>query len=388
MINLGYNYSLNSVGAQTIAVALQGKGDKPLPILQSTIRINQNISDPATMISGDVNGEAIKAIRANSHRYLCKYTGDGEMTICQLDDANSNYYYDGSPAILTGSEGDVMMGLPRFYTLAKEVEPDIWDITFAYGEKPSEEWKEWGGNDLIGVYKGSKSENKLYSHSDVTPAGNINYNSTYASDRGNGYTFMRLSYRNIMAFLFYAMYGNTNSQVICGKGCSTSNGKTGLLDNLGMTDTTPELGNTIGINFWGLENWWSSIQEVVYNVYIPSGNTFCIYENYSNTNYRTLVVPTKDGYITKIHIGEYLDIIPKSTGGSSTTGYCDNFMAAYNANPALKCGGDTNKDSAGIVSGRAYEGGTYPNFGTRLCFTGNLIPTKDVEYFKSIPIIN
>lgn len=59
MINLGYNYSLNSVGAQTIAVALQGKGDKPLPILQSTIRINQNISDPATMISGDVNGEAI-----------------------------------------------------------------------------------------------------------------------------------------------------------------------------------------------------------------------------------------------------------------------------------------------------------------------------------------
>ena len=50
----------------------------------SWITIDQNISDPATRISGDINGEHIQLIRSNSHRYLGKYTSEGTMTICQL----------------------------------------------------------------------------------------------------------------------------------------------------------------------------------------------------------------------------------------------------------------------------------------------------------------
>ena len=100
----------------------------------SWITLNQTITDPATMISGDVNGEHIQLIRNNSHRYLGKYTADGTMTICQLDDTDSNLYVDGSAATLTGTEGDMFMKLPRFYYMAKERQTDIWSIGFYYGD--------------------------------------------------------------------------------------------------------------------------------------------------------------------------------------------------------------------------------------------------------------
>lgn len=113
------------------------------------------ITDPASMITGDVNGEAIQAIRSNSHRYLGKYTGNGQMTICQLDDSDSTKYFDGDNAILTGAQGDVFMRLPKFFYKATNVSTDIWDISFAYGgdSAPDATWKTWDGNDLIGAYE-------------------------------------------------------------------------------------------------------------------------------------------------------------------------------------------------------------------------------------------
>lgn len=108
------------------------------------IVIDQNITDPATMISGDVNGPTIQWIRKNSHRYLGKYLGNGKMSVCQLSDANSNLYFDGTASDLTGSDGDVFMKLPEFYTKTVEVAPDVWQIEFnKYQVNPT--YKKWGG---------------------------------------------------------------------------------------------------------------------------------------------------------------------------------------------------------------------------------------------------
>ena len=52
----------------------------------SYIILNQNLTNPTRMISGDVNGEAIQWIRNNSHRVLAKKTGDGVVAVCRLDD--------------------------------------------------------------------------------------------------------------------------------------------------------------------------------------------------------------------------------------------------------------------------------------------------------------
>ena len=55
----------------------------------------------------------ISRILAQRHRVLGKKTAEGEVTICQLHDQNSNYYADAedpalaTPAVLTGAEGNV-----------------------------------------------------------------------------------------------------------------------------------------------------------------------------------------------------------------------------------------------------------------------------------------
>jgi hypothetical protein len=90
------------------------------------------------MISGEVNGEHIQFIRQNSHRYLGKYTAENTMTICQLDDTDSNMFHDGMPAILTGSYGDVFMRLPRFWYKAIEKSTDVWNIGFYCGDEIDE----------------------------------------------------------------------------------------------------------------------------------------------------------------------------------------------------------------------------------------------------------
>ena len=41
--------------------------------------------------------------------------GGGEVFVCSLKDSDSNFYFDGSPAVLTGQEGDVMVVLLEFW---------------------------------------------------------------------------------------------------------------------------------------------------------------------------------------------------------------------------------------------------------------------------------
>lgn len=96
-----------------------------------SIILDQTTLDPAQMLSGDINGPIIQWIRSNSHRYLGKKSGEGEMTIAQLHDNDSTKFYDGTSADLTGAEGDVFMKLPRFFWEATEKETDIWDIKFS-----------------------------------------------------------------------------------------------------------------------------------------------------------------------------------------------------------------------------------------------------------------
>ena len=95
----------------------------------STITIDQTNDDPATRVSGDINGSVIQYIRNNSHRVLAKKTADGVLTYCQLNDDNSTQYYDGTTAKLDGTQGDVFLKLPEFYY--KGTEGDQVQIMFA-----------------------------------------------------------------------------------------------------------------------------------------------------------------------------------------------------------------------------------------------------------------
>ena len=307
------------------------------------ITINQNLTDPAQMISGDIGGDQIQWIRDNSHRVLGKKTADGVMTVCELSDTNSNNYFDGTPANLDGSEGDVFMRLPEFYYSAEETETDIWKIGFSSGNFAGS--KKWDSNVLIGAYEAYYDNTKLQSISGVESSGNISQEEfvQYSRSRGTGYMIVDWTMHCMMAFLFFAYYGNTNSQRICGAGTDSYKKQTGGTNSLGMIDTeggvisTQELiggkegdwdtsknGNQGSINFWGLENWWGNKYELIEGIEWTTegegvGN---LVGNVTNLDGSTRKVTCPDPatfdmssgclYPTKFTIGEYLDLIPKA----------------------------------------------------------------------------
>lgn len=366
--------------------------DGVLEAIISTIYIDQNITDPASMISGDINGAAIQAIRANSHRYLGKYTTENTMTICQLDDTNSTLFADGSAADLTGVQGDVFMRLPEFYTKAVEIISDKWQIQFAFGRQPDSSWKKWGGNDLIGVYKAYSSSSKIYSRSGVTPSVNISQADfkTFARNRGTGFTIVKHRHQNIMAFLFYALYGNTDAQAICGLGTDTIPKTAGATNSLGMTDTTAANGNSMSINFWGLENWWGDINEWEDNV-IANSNIWNITEDNGTTRQVESSNISGVSYIQKLVIGEHLDTITKhsSSYGSISEGFCDvYYMINGNSKVAARSG-----DSANLFGGLVCfslgndSSAAISVVGSRLAFCGNIVEEDNPETFKSLTAI-
>ena len=361
------------------------------------IILDQNLSDPSKMIYGDVNSEAIQWIRANSHRYLGKYTGEGQMTICQLSDTNPDGYvafHDGT-GYLSGTEGDGLcdwwMRLPKFYYHAEEIEPDIWDIGF--GEEPeADDWKCWDGNDLIGVFKAYSDGTKLYSRSGVKPTVQVSQSDfkARAAATGTGYSLVKFKHHSMMAFLFYAMYGNTNSQSICGSGTDYRGKTTGKTDLLGMTDTMAGgNGDSGSINFWGLENWWGDIFEFVDNVYI-NNPVWTITEDDGST--REVRSVTSDGYIFKVFVGDSLDMVPIDIGASFKTGFCDRYYI-YRYGSSIKILARSAMDLdpyGGVASADAAsnELSYSVHSGSRLAFRGDIIVEDDVQTFRNISITN
>lgn len=358
-------------------------------VIGSWITLNQTITDPATMLSGDINGEHIQLIRNNSHRYLCKYTADGTMTVCQLDDTDSNLYADGSAATLTGTEGDVFMKLPKFYYMAKEKQTDVWSIGFYYGESaPSSAWKEWDGNDLIGVYKATISGDKVYSIIGRRP--NVGYPQTewkeYVANRGNGFTMHKFRYNSMLAMLFYASYGNLNAQAVIGLGPANTNGLTiGSTNDLGMEDTAAGINGDDTTNFWGLECLWSACSEYVCDLEQVYDTKVKLQLTIDGVPY---IYDTKfNGYILKTAIGENLALIPTEIGGTATTGYCD-YIDGPTTSAQVPSVGGPGSAMYGAASLDFVNPETYDRSdATRLCFRGNIIINNDSTAFKALTAI-
>lgn len=363
--------------------------------------IDQTITDPATMISGAVNSSVIQQIRAGSHRYLGKYTADGQMTLCQLSDTDGTKYADGTDAVLTGAEGDVFMKMPDFWYRGLEIGTDVWGLQFRYGSaSPGAGWTKWDTNALIGVYEAYSEGEKLYSRSGVTSSGNISQANfkAYARNRGNGFRIVDWQMHCVMAILFYAQYGHTNCQDKIGKGTSSYTKQCGQTNANGMNDTKGTSpvsglndaganGNSQSINFWGLENWWGNKYEWIDNVVVNSYNWEITEPD------GTVRKPGKAGsssnYITKMMFGDCCDLIPTAASGSETTGFCDYYYGSSSSARVVR----RSVSSASTYGGVAYVDANYDSsysdsyFGSRLAFRGQCVEAESVATFKSLTAI-
>lgn len=268
----------------------------------STILDNSNVISA----SGSVGSESVNTItwlRKHSHVFVGKWDGT-DMKLRQLSDNDKTKFVDGEDATnyITGAAADnnitydVWMKLPcDIYYKGFPLIPDNdtvpnqdLQLIIISKEIPSdpENWEKWDGNKLIGIYEAYVTGTTMYSLSGKIPKNNITQTNskTYARNRGTGFKLVDLQANNIMALLFYGYYSTLHSQGVCGSGTVNSvistyyPKKTGLCNNLGMTDTTTITGNgaaspaaadiqagegtgIVSINFCGIENWWGDLYE-------------------------------------------------------------------------------------------------------------------------------
>lgn len=357
--------------------------DEPYYGLADYITINQNISDPVAIVSGDICGPEIQWVRDNSYRCRGEYdSGLGIMCVCPLSDSDSYLYADGSYA---GTSGERYMRLPRFYYHVEEFGPDIWKIGISRG-KVADDWKEWDGNDLIGVYK-AYANMGLYSRSGEKPSyGTIaqfeNMLNFYQDNRSLGFSLVRWRHHCIMALLFYAYYGNTNCQEIVGHGTIESMKITGATDNLGMEDTVVGgNGDSGSINFWGLENWWGDAYEWMEDVSV-NGSTWAITD--LDGSQRLIEANPSAGVITRMVFGENIDMVPTAVNNYSyAQGFCDYYFCdGSSSNIACRsCDGSYAHGGVACVD-VLYDGNyIFETIGSRKCYRGPIVVVPS-SYFS------
>ena len=373
-----------------------------ITVVTDYIILDQTSSDPTkkvldsagrTYSNGYTRPAVIDQIRAASHCYVGTFASN-KMTLKQLSDTDGTKYADGTSAAsdIASTSKDVFMRLPIFYTRTTQVETDKWKIEFAFD--PSQVgangqivsttsavpagtgWKKWGGNDLIGKYKGYDASSKLYSISGVASTASISQADfkSHARAKGTGFSIVKWRHQNIMAILFYAYYGHTNCQQLLGTGANSRNRVTGQKNSLGMTDTTSSNGNTDNIVFWGLENWWGDLYEWVDNV-VANNPTWTITEDDGTT--RTITVTSnKDAWIypSKFVLGDDLDVAaaPGQSGGSDSQGYCD---GQYHSSSSSRVVARSYVNASAVggvacVDANLDSSSTRAHLGSRLAFTG------------------
>lgn len=343
------------------------------PKTENVIYIDQTISDPASMITGDVRGDVIKWIRSNSHRYVAQSFSEGAgITLKQLDDSDSTKYADGTDASTDITAKDVFVKLPEFWYYGTE--GDQVEIHFTnVNPNDDETWAHWDEGTLIGAYEAYLNGTVFQSVSGVQSSGSFtNANARqYAKNKGTGYQIVDWQMHCVMGILFYAWYGNTNSQAICGSGTDAYNKITGQTNSLGMTDTTSVNGNSMSINFWGLENWWGNKYEWMEGLEATAIDTEQVVAP-DPTATRTLSWSNSGGWATKLKFGKYCDLCHTQCSGSETSGYCDTNYGPY-ASGLVAVRSGYNSDSYGGVSyAGASSSALYANadYGARLCYRG------------------
>ena len=366
------------------------------PVVSNTIYINQLESNPALMITGDVNGGVIQWIRQNSHRVLAKKTGEGTMTYAVLDDNNSTLYNDGTTADLTGAEGDVFVKLPTFYYAGNDIGDGSSgdNVEMKFSKEPFENSIEWDTNILIGVYESYNNGGKAYSQSDVQSTGRVSQANwkSYAQARGTGYQLVDWQMHCVLGCLYYAMYGNTDCQTTIGIGTNYYTKVNGQTNILGMTDTNASTnGNSQSINFWGLENWWGNKYEWMEEDNI--GANMSTYDPVTKGS-RNVAVPDYTGYHPKkMKFGKYLDLIARSDdpkNGGDSVGYCDyQYWDKISSSRVVRRSNSDSSTYGGVAYAYAGNGSSYTNSisGSRLAFRGICTEETDIAAFKALPVL-
>lgn len=356
-------------------------------IVDAGITFDKSKSDPEN-ITGEINSGVLKTILSKFRRCLCKKTAEGEVSIAYLKNDNSNFYEDGSPAKLDGTEGDVMVDFPEFYYKWEKVDNNKFRYRFA-------EYNVDGNfkhvpRSLVGAYKGYMTSNKLYSRSGVTPTTSRSTNEfeSYATARGKGYQRIDFQQHCVIAFMLYAKYGNRNLQAVLGAGGATYSPATttGSSNATGNADTKNETSKYVcglGLEgvFGGIYEWVKGVEinNRVWKITDPDGST------------RNVNAGTSDGWITNVAAenGPFFDMVPTNVGGSDSTHYSDYYWQNSGSALVLARSFYSSYPYGGVACANAHDGAShsYTSIGSRLAFRGVIREAASVSAFKALAVL-
>ena len=360
------------------------------------------------------------------------------MKRCVLnDDGSVNYYLnptdstqklDGTAANLDGTDGNVMVEIPKFYfRQVRNGNSITWQISdvplagyqlhpaffkngeivdFRYmGAYDACVYDDSAGAYISGLNLNDNSGNidtgadKLASVAGVYPMVGVTRSEcrSLAANNGEGWRQQDFWLTSAVQMLYLVEYGDFNSQANLGDG-NTNGGYTGSSadqndsphtiagasnswGNSSTDGSQPSAGakpGTAYMSYRGIENFFGNCWNWVDGVNIGSGvqgdwhvsNTDTDFADSTTTNYEFLVnsMPS-DGYVTDITdvAGAF---IPSSTGGSSSTFLCDRFFDDNgNTNRVARFGGlAVNGARAGVVCWDVSNSSGYADrrFGARL----------------------
>lgn len=276
---------------------------------------------------------------------------------------------------------------------------------------------------LVGVYEALLRDDFLYSISGVQSTASVTCPDfkVYARNRGKGYQLIDWEMHKDIANLFFAKYGERDSQGTCGPGTHTNGRATGASDATGMQDTKPtakdgdtppavkdgyypnanayvlkneddETRTAIGSpvcmgyeNLYGNKAEWMEVEynkttvDYIWRSMMPDGSERQIQG----------IKQQGDLYPKNVIHGRFMDIVTAQSGGSQTSYYYDNFYQSGSTARvvfrsyyfAYASGGVSyaysNNDSAYVVAG----------IGSRLAFRGVIKVATSVSAFIAIQAV-
>jgi hypothetical protein len=281
----------------------------------------------------------------------CVVKADGTVNY-YLNPDNSNFKEDGTPSVLSGADGNVMVEIPKHYIKVETVDNiDSFSVSLTpeVGYVLDPAFLKWNGTAMVEVpyryfraYEGFVSGGKLLSVSGVTPTRSqtISVFRTQAMANGAGWhltdwnllnTIKRLCYIEFCDFIVTKYLGNGNDT---GADYGLTTGQSNALGNRSSNSTH----NDMYMSYRGIENMYADIWEFVDGVNVNN------YQFYVNGKYSTFAsdvftgdyvakgpltaAGVNNGLIKRCAVSVEGGFIPTVVGGSTTTFYGDAFWSA------------------------------------------------------------
>lgn len=274
---------------------------------------------------------------------------------------------------------------------------------------------------LIGVYEAQLKDDFLFSVSGIVSTASVSKAdfSVYAANKGTGFQLVDYEMHKDVGNLFFAKYGERDSQGTCGPGTHTNGRSNGASNETGMQDTkaTAKDGDpapTISGDYYpnanayvlkneydeqrtaintpvcmGYENWYGNKAEwmdkvdfnkekddYIWRIIMPDGTE------------RQVQGPkaTGDLYPKCVIHGRYMDTIVAQSGGSVSTYYFDRCYQSGSTARVVFRSVDGANASGGVSYAYAYadSAGVYAYVGSRLAFRGTIKWASSVSAYKAI----